>query len=69
MDNGTAAWAHTEDFACPADLFRVVDLREIVVAPLTPASTVTREPPPLTIVPTRCPPKHRPTRRQRHRRP
>lgn len=55
IDNGATAWAHTEDFVCPTDLFRVMDLREVVVAPFTPAPTVTREPPPLTIVPTTLP--------------
>lgn len=60
IDNGSTAWGRTEDFACPSDLFRVMDLREVVVASFTPVPTLTREPPPLTIVPT-TPPTQTPT--------
>jgi len=55
LDNGGEGWVRTADFVCPQELFRVEDLREILVAPVTQDATVTREPPPLTLVPTSTP--------------
>lgn len=55
LDNGGEGWVKTADFVCPQELFRVEDLREILVIPVLQDATVTREPPPLTLVPTATP--------------